>query len=289
MWMVFAALSALFAGITAILSKMGVKNTDSTLATALRTVVVLVFAWAMVFIRNLQPLLVGISAETYGVLFASGLCTGASWLCYFRALKLGPVPQVTAVDKTSTVLTMALAFLLLGEPIGPVQALAMVLILCGTLLMIDLSPRWEESQERPQPKGWLLPAALAAVFAALTAILGKVGMQGIPSDLGTAIRTTVVLVMAWMMVFLQGKQKELGKIPGREGVMIALSGVATGASWLCYYRALQDGLVSVVVPIDKLSLVVTVAFSRVFLGERLTGKALYGFLLVVGGTLLLVL
>lgn len=290
MWMIFALLSALFAGITAILSKIGVKSTDSTVATALRTVVVLVFSWVLVWMQGLQEALPGISGRTYLFLGLSGLATGASWLCYFRALKLGPVSQVTAVDKSSTIMTMLLAFLFLGEPLGAMQLLAMALILPGTLLMVEKKPEARKySADGKTGHTWLLYAVFSAVFAALTAILGKVGIQGIPSNLGTALRTIVVLVMAWMMVFVQGKQKEIRGINPREGLMIGLSGLATGASWLCYYRALQDGPASVVVPLDKLSIVVTVVFSVAILRERLSRRAWAGLGMIVAGTLLLTL
>ncbi|MDD3335108.1 MAG: EamA family transporter [Eubacteriales bacterium] len=287
MWIAMALLSALFAGMTAILSKIGVRNTDSTVATAIRTTVVLVFSWLLVFIRGLQTQMSALSLHTYLFLFLSGLCTGASWLCYFHALKLGTVNQVTPVDKSSTVLTMLLAFFFLGEPLSWMKALAMALIMAGTLLMIERKP--VASGDKASKRGWLLYAALSAVFAALTAILGKVGIQDVPSDLGTALRTIVVLVMAWVMVLVTGKTGEVRKVDRHDGKFIILSGIATGLSWLCYYRALKDGQASIVVPLDKLSIVVTILFSYLFLKEKLSRKALVGFgLLILGtGTLLL--
>ena len=283
MWVMMALLSALFAGATAILSKMGVRDTDSTVATAIRTTLVLVFAWLLAFAQGLQAQLWQLSARTYLFLALSGLCTGASWLCYFHALKLGTVNQVTPVDKSSTVLTMLLAWLLLGEPITWLKAASMAGIMAGTLLMIERRP--ETTPAAPRGHGWLLYAALSAVFAALTAILGKVGIENVPSDLGTALRTVVVLVMAWAMVLVTGRAKEVRQVPGREMIFICLSGIATGASWLCYYRALQDGPASVVVPIDKLSILVTVAFSGLVFHERLTRRSGLGLLLIVAGTL----
>ncbi len=282
MWIVMALLSALFAGMTAILSKLGIKHTQSTVATAVRTTVVLAFSWILVFVRGLQTELSSIQPQTYLMLGLSGLCTGASWLCYFHALKLGTVNQVTPVDKSSTVLTMLLAFLFLGEPIGWTQGAAIVLISAGTLMMIEKKP--VEAARAPARRTWLIYAVLSAVFAALTAILGKVGIEGVSSDLGTAIRTVVVLAMAWAMVFLTGRQGEVRRIDGGDMRFILLSGVATGLSWLCYYRALQDGPASVVVPLDKLSIVVTIVFSRVFLKERLSRRALAGFVLLLAGT-----
>lgn len=287
MWVMMALLSALFAGATAILSKMGVRDTDSTVATAIRTTLVLAFAWLLAFAQGLQAQLWQLSARTYLFLALSGLCTGASWLCYFHALKLGTVNQVTPVDKSSTVLTMLLAWLLLGEPITWLKAAAMVGIMAGTLLMIERRP--ETTPAAPRGHGWLLYAALSAVFAALTAILGKVGIENVPSDLGTALRTVVVLLMAWAMVFVTGRQAQVRAVGRRDLVFILLSGVATGMSWLCYYRALQEGPASVVVPLDKLSVVVTIVFSRVFLHERLSRRALAGFALLVAGTGLLLL
>lgn len=283
MWIIMALLSALFAGMTAILSKIGVRNTDSTIATAIRTTVVLVFSWILVFARGLQTQLGSISAHSYLFLIISGFCTGASWMCYFHALKLGTVNQVTPVDKSSTVLTMLLAFIFLGEPIGWLKALAIALISAGTLMMIERRPDAAQGGE-PQKRTWLVYAGLSAVFAALTAILGKVGIQGVPSDLGTAVRTIVVLAMAWAMVFVTDKQSQLKQMDKRDMKFIILSGIATGLSWLCYYRALQDGYASVVVPLDKLSIVVTIAFSAIFLKERLSRRALIGFVLLVGGT-----
>lgn len=282
MWMVMALLSAFFAGMTAVLSKIGVRNTDSTVATAVRTTVVLLFSWLLVLIRGLQSELGSLSGYTYLFLVLSGLCTGASWLCYFHALKLGTVNQVTPVDKSSTVLTMLLAFVFLGEPIGWLKVIAMALIAAGTFLMIEKKP--EQSGAKPQKRTWLIYAALSAVFAALTAILGKVGIQGVSSDLGTAIRTVVVLIMAWAMLFITGRQKQLKAVDRHDMLFILLSGLATGLSWLCYYRALQDGQASVVVPLDKLSIVVTILFSYVFLKEKLSRKALIGFALLVAGT-----
>ncbi len=288
MWIVFALLSALFAGMTAILSKLGIRDTDSTVATAVRTTVVLAFAWLLVLVQGLQAKIPDISVRSYVFLALSGLCTGASWLCYFHALKLGTVNQVTPVDKTSTVLTMLLAWVLLGEPITLFKALAMVAITVGTLLMIERKPAASD-QPAGGGRGWLLYAALAAVFAALTAILGKVGIANVPSDLGTALRTIVVILMAWMMVFVTGKQGQVRHIGKRDLMFILFSGVATGLSWLCYYRALQEGQASIVVPLDKLSIVVTIAFSRIFLGERLSRRGLIGFVVLVAGTGLLLL
>lgn len=284
MWLLFAAASAFFAGITAILAKCGIRQTDSTVATALRTCVVLVMAWVMVPVSGQWSGIQDITGRAMVFLVLSGLCTGASWLCYFKALQIGDINRVVPVDKTSTVLTILLALLFLGEGVTPVKTVAMVLILAGTWLMIE---KKSGTSATSSTKGWFWYAAGSAIFASLTSILGKVGVSDIGSNLGTAIRTSVVLVMAWVMVFVTGKQKEVSKVPRRELGFLGLSGLATGASWLCYYRALQDGPASVVAPVDKLSILVTVAFSAIVFGEKLSRKAALGLALNVVGTLLM--
>lgn len=284
MWLLYAFGSALFAGMTSILAKIGIKNTDSNLATALRTIVVLLFSWLMVFVVGSQHTIGRISARSLVFLILSGGATGASWLCYFRALQLGNVNKVTPVDKSSTILTILLAFLFLGEIPTLWMIVGLVLLAAGTYLMIQ--QRYSEPSET-KSKSWLFYAVLSAVFAALTSILGKIGIEGIESNLGTAIRTIVVLVIAWGIVLFQKKHILIKEIDTKSWIFIALSGLATGLSWLCYYRALQEGKASLVVPIDKLSIVVTIAFSYIFLKEKLSGKALAGLLLVVSGTMLL--
>lgn len=270
----------MFAGLTAILAKIGIENVNSTLATALRTVVVLVFSWVMVFIVGSQSGIGDISGRTLLFLVLSGLATGASWLCYFRALQLGDVNKVTPIDKSSTVLTILLAFILLGEPISLPQAAGVVGIGAGTLLMVSK----KETQSEVKGGKWFIYALLSAVFASLTSIFGKIGVENVDSNLGTAIRTIVVLVMAWLMVFITGEQKGLRQISRKSWIFLILSGFATGGSWLCYYRALQDGPASVVVPIDKLSILVTIFFSWVVLKEKLSRRAAVGLVLIVLGT-----
>ena len=282
MWILFAFGSAFFAGITAILAKCGIRKTDSTVATAVRTIVVLLFSWLMVFVVGSQDQLGSIDPNTWLFLILSGLATGASWLCYFRAMQLGDINKVVPVDKSSVILTMLLAFLFLQEPITPFGGVGVVLIAAGTFLMIE---KKDVKQKEEQKKSWFLYAAGSAIFASLTSILGKIGISGVESNLGTAIRTAVVLLMAWVMVFVAGKAGEVRKIPKNELGFICLSGIATGASWLCYYRALQDGLASIVVPIDKLSILVTVAFSYFVFHERLSKKSAIGLVLIVAGTL----
>ncbi|MCI6991431.1 MAG: EamA family transporter [Clostridiales bacterium] len=287
MWIAFAFGAAFFAGITSILAKCGIRKTDSTVATAIRTIVVLFFSWLMVFVVGSQRQIGGIEGRTLFFLILSGAATGGSWLCYFKALQLGDVNKVVPIDKSSVILTILLAFLLLGEPIGPFQAVGVVLIGAGTFLMIE--KKMGSTGASAQGKGWMLYAFGSAGFASLTAILGKVGIEGVESNLGTAIRTVVVLVMAWMMVLVTGKAGQVREIPRRELAFLCLSGLATGASWLCYYRALQDGLASVVVPIDKLSILVTVVFSWLVLHEKLTIRSGWGLALIVAGTLVMLL
>ena len=285
-WLLFAAGSAFYAGITAVLAKIGIENVNSNLATAVRTVVVLLFSWLMVFVAGAQDGLAQLTPQTLLFLALSGFCTGASWLCYFRALQLGDVNKVAPIDKSSTVLTILLAFLFLGETPSLPQLLGVAGIGAGTLLMI--SPRPDAGQAgQAAPSGgrnWLVFALLSALFASLTSIFGKIGVEQVDSNLGTALRTVVVLVMAWVLVFVSGQQRGIRHISRKSWVFLVLSGVTTGLSWLCYYRALQDGPASVVVPIDKLSILVTILFSRIVLGERLSRRGLAGLALLVAGT-----
>ena len=281
MWLAYACGSAFFAGITAILAKVGIKKIDSNLATAIRTIVVLIFAWIMVRLTGSYTPIGSIGTRTLIYLTLSGIATGASWLCYFRALQLGDVNKVTPIDKSSTILTMILAVIFLNEGLNEKKIIAMVLIGVGTMLT-------RKKSSGTKSRAWLIYALLSAVFASLTSILAKVGIDGVNSNLGTAYRTGVVLVMAWVVVFVTKKQKQVRSMTFRDGMFLILSGIATGASWLCYYRALQLGEASVVVPIDKLSIVVTIVFSSVFLNERLQPKAFFGLLMIVGGTLLLI-
>lgn len=289
MWILFACGSAIFAGFTAILAKIGITNTDSNVATAIRTIVVVIFAWMMVFVVGSQDTISSISGRTLVFLGLSGLATGASWLCYFRALQLGEVNKVTPVDKSSTVLTMVLAWIFLGENVTEMSIGALILIGMGTYLMIEKKDQHTIENNNIKDHSWFFYAIFAALFAALTAILGKVGIEGVESTLGTAIRTIVVLVMAWVMVFVTNKQYTVRTIEHKSWIFLILSGFATGGSWLCYYRALQTGPASVVVPIDKLSILVTILFSYIFLNEKLSLRSLAGLIMIVGGTLLLLL
>lgn len=286
MWVLFAVGSSFFAGIMAILAKCGIRKTDSDVATAIRTVVVLLFSWLMVLVTGTWPGITQVDGKTLLFLALSGLSTGASWLCYFHALQKGDINKVVPIDKSSTILTILLALIFLHEGLTLMKGVCIVFIGVGTILMIT---RKENTGDVKLDNGkeWLIYAVFSSVFASLTAILGKIGISGIDSNLGTAIRTTVVIVMAWLMVFLKGKQKELHGIEKKELGFIALSGLATGASWLCYYRALQEGPASVVVPVDKLSILVTIVFSWVVFKEKLTKKAALGLLCILAGTIIM--
>ena len=284
MWIVFAFCSALFAGLTSILAKCGIKKTDSTVATAIRTIVVLLFSWLMVLIVGSEREIGSITPHSLIFLILSGLATGASWLCYFKALQLGDINKVVPIDKSSTVLTILLAAILLGEKITLYSGIGIALIAVGTFLMIE---KKDVKNDVPKNKRWIFYALGSALFASLTAILGKIGISDVESNLGTAIRTGIVLVMSWVMVFVTGKQKEIKGIAKKELCFICLSGLATGVSWLCYYKALHDGLASVVVPIDKLSILVTILFSYIVFHEKLSKKTAFGLFFTVGGTLLM--
>lgn len=285
MWLVFAFGSALFAGLTSILAKCGIKKTDSDVATGIRTIIVLLFSWLMVFIVGSQNQISAIDGKTLLFLILSGLATGASWLCYFKALQIGDINKVVPIDKSSTVITIILAAIILGESITLVKGVAIVLIAVGTFLMIEK----KKSTNSKNKSSWLLFAFGSALFAALTAILGKIGISGVESNLGTAIRTFVVLIMSWIMVLVTGKKDKVKEVPKNELIFICLSGIATGASWLCYYRALQDGLASVVVPVDKLSILVTILFSYIVFHEKLSVKSAIGLVGIVAGTLIMIL
>ena len=284
MWVIFAFASALFAGLTAILVKCGIRETDSDAATAIRTIVVLLFSWLMVWIVGSGPTITSLSAKTWIFLILSGLATGGSWLCYFRALQQGDVNKVVPIDKSSTILTILLALIFLGEPVSWLKGLAILLIGAGTFLMIE---KKSVSGEKREKKSWLIYAVLSAVFASLTSILGKIGIDGVESNLGTAIRTIVVLLFSWLMIWIVGSGPTITSLSAKTWIFLILSGLATGGSWLCYYKALQDGLASVVVPIDKLSLLVSIGFSALVFKERLSKKAALGLGLIVAGTLLM--
>lgn len=286
MWVFYAIGSSFFAGITAILAKCGIRKTDSDVATALRTVVVLAFSWLMVLITGTGAGITQISGKTLLFLVLSGVATGASWLCYFHALQKGDINKVVPIDKSSTILTIVLALIFLHEGLSFGKGVSVVLIGVGTMLMITKKEDKPE-EKKENNKEWMIYALLSAVFASLTAILGKVGIEGVDSNLGTAIRTTIVLLMAWMMVFVTGKYHQMKKIEKKEMGFIVMSGLATGVSWMCYYRALQEGPASVIVPIDKLSILITIAFSWIVFHEKLTKKAAIGLGGIVAGTFLL--
>ena len=283
-WIIAAVFSAVFAGLTSILAKCGIKKTDSDLATALRTIVVLAFSWLMVFVVGSQTTIAHIQPKALIFLILSGFATGASWICYFKALSMGDINKVVPIDKSSTILTVLLAIICFGETSNlVVKLIATAILALGIFLMVEKKKNAAQAQGR----SWMIYAILAAVFAALTSILAKVGISGVESNLGTAIRTAVVLVLSWGIVFTRKKHTGLRTIDKKELLFICLSGIATGASWLCYYYAIGHGDVSVVVPIDKLSILVTVAFSYIVFKEKLSKKAFLGLALMVAGTLLM--
>lgn len=284
MWIISAVLSAVFAGLTSIFAKCGIKKTDSDVATALRTTVVLLFSWIMVFVVGSQNQISSISARSFLFLILSGAATGASWLCYFKALSCGDVNKVVPIDKSSTVISVLLAIFLLGETDNlAVKLIATAFISVGIFLMVEK----KETEQKQEKRQWALYASLSAVFAALTSILAKIGIDGVESNLATAVRTCVVLVMAWLIVLIKGKQKQVKAVDKKELVFICISGVLTGASWLFYYSAIKHGKVSVVVPIDKLSIIVSIAFSYIVFKEKLSKKAFFGLVLMVAGTLIM--
>lgn len=286
MWILMAVFSAVFAGLTAILAKCGIRKTDSDIATALRTIVVLIFSWIMVFVVGSFNTIGNIGAKSLLFLILSGLATGASWICYFKALAMGDVNKVVPIDKSSTILTVLLAIICFNETTNlAVKLIGTLGLAVGIFMMIEK----KQASNQKESRSWMLYAVLSAIFAALTSILAKVGTSGVESNLATAIRTGVVLVIAWAIVFALGKQKQLKTIDKKELLFISLSGLATGASWLCYYYAIQNGIVSVVVPIDKMSILVAVVFSYFVFKEKLSLKAIIGLGLMLAGTLIMAL
>ena len=283
MWVMFAFASAFFGGVTSVLAKCGIKKTDSSVATAIRTIVVLIFSWVMVLIAGSADSIADVEKRTWVFLILSGMATGASWLCYFKALQLGDINKVVPIDKSSTVLTIVLAFIFLNEKITAFKVIGVILIAVGTYMMIQ--KKENTVSDSAKSKAWFIYACLSAIFASLTSILGKVGIAGLESNLGTAVRTSVVLVMSWVVVFVTKKQAAVRNISRKELFFICLSGLATGASWICYYKALQDGMASVVVPVDKLSILVTILFSYIVFHEKLSKKAVAGLCIIVAGTL----
>ena len=283
MWILFAVGSAFFAGATSVLAKAGIKSVSSDFATAFRTGVVLIFSWLMVFVVGCQIAVSTITPRALVFLALSGAATGLSWLCYFKALSIGNLSKVVAVDKSSTFLTILLALIFFREPFHWLTGLGIAVMITGTALML------EKGDAKKGEKGWLFYAAGSAVFAALKSILGKVGVQDMDSTLATALRTVVVLVFAWAIVLGKKEGGDWKKMTRRDAVLLVLSGITTGASWLCYYRALQTGRASVVVPIDKCSMLFAVALSAIFLKEKQTRRSLLALALVVAGTFMIAL
>lgn len=283
MWILFAVGSAFFAGATSVLAKAGIKSVSSDFATAFRTGVVLIFSWLMVFVVGCQNAVSTITPRALVFLALSGAATGLSWLCYFKALSIGNLSKVVAVDKSSTFLTILLALIFFREPFHWLTGLGIAVMIAGTALML------EKGDAKKGERGWLFYAAGSAVFASLQSILGKVGVQDMDSTLATALRTMVVLIFAWAIVLGKKEGGDWKKMTRRDAVLLVLSGITTGASWLCYYRALQTGRASVVVPIDKCSMLFAVALSAIFLNEKQTRRSLLALALVVAGTLMIAL
>lgn len=283
MWILFAVGSAFFAGATSVLAKAGIKSVSSDFATAFRTGVVLIFSWLMVFVVGCQNAVSTITPRALVFLALSGAATGLSWLCYFKALSIGNLSKVVAVDKSSTFLTILLALIFFREPFHWLTGLGIAVMIAGTALML------EKGDAKKGERGWLFYAAGSAVFAALQSILGKVGVQDMDSTLATALRTVVVLVFAWAIVLGKKEGGDWKKMTRRDAVLLVLSGITTGASWLCYYRALQTGRASVVVPLDKCSMLFAVALSAIFLKEKQTRRSLLALALVVAGTFMIAL
>lgn len=304
MWLLFAALTALFAGASSILAKIGISDTDSNLRTALRTAVVLIFSWIMVFITGEATELSSIDGRTLIFLILSGVCTGASWLCYFKALSVGDVNRVVPIDKSSTILTIVLSFIIFHETVGILKLFSLVILALGIFLMIEKKPSPDAHSSVPNTvvanttvantnarckSGWFILAMGSALFASLTTIFGKLGVGDLGSNLGTAIRTGVALIFAWLLVILTKKAGDIRKIDKRSWIFIIASGAATGASWLCYYRALKDGVTSAVVAVDKLSLLVTIGFALIVFKEKLSRRTLCGLILMTAATLVMVI
>ena len=283
MWILFAVGSAFFAGATSVLAKAGIKSVSSDFATAFRTGMVLIFSWLMVFVVGCQNAVSTITPRALVFLALSGAATGLSWLCYFKALSIGNLSKVVAVDKSSTFLTILLALIFFHEPFHWLTGLGIAVMIVGTALML------EKGDAKKGERGWLFYAAGSAVFAALQSILGKVGVQDMDSTLATALRTVVVLVFAWAIVLVKKEGGDWKKMTRRDAVLLVLSGITTGASWLCYYRALQTGRASVVVPIDKCSMLFAVALSAIFLKEKQPRRSLLALALVVAGTFMIAL
>ena len=279
-----AVLSSVFAGLTSVLAKCGIKKTDSDVATAIRTMVVLAFSVLMAFITCSFKDIYTIGAKSVLFLILSGIATGASWICYFKALSMGDVNKVVPIDKSSTILSVLLAVMIFHETNNLfVKLIGTLLLAIGIFLMVEK----QKSTAVYEKRQWIIYAVLSAVFASLTSILAKIGIENVDSNLATAIRTCVVLIMAWLIVFAKGKQNQIKETDRKELAFICLSGIATGASWLCYYYAIQNGAVSIVVPIDKLSIVITVAFSYIVFKEKLTKKSFIGLCLMMIGTLVM--
>lgn len=290
MSIILALLAALFASFTAILAKIGIEKVDSNLATAVRTVVVVIMAYLMVAITGQTDSIFNISMKSYIFLILSGLTTGMSWLCFFKAIQIGDVSKVVPIDKASVVLTILLSFIILGEPATAFVVSGGIIISIGTFVLIGKEKKNDRKKKKGfNTKSYIFLAVLSAVFAALTNILAKIGIEDVDSNVATFIRTVVIILFAWGIVFFQGTFKELKNISKKSYLFLLLSGAATGLSWLCYFAALALGKVSIVNPIDKFSVVLTMVLSFIILKEKPTKNTIAGAILITIGTALLII
>jgi bacterial/archaeal transporter family protein len=290
MSIILALLAALFASFTAILAKIGIEDVDSNLATAVRTIVVVIMAYLMVVITGQTGNIMAVSAKSFIFLVLSGLTTGLSWLAFFKAIQIGDVSKVVPIDKASVVLTILLSFLVLREPATMPVVAGGVIISIGTFVLIGKDKKKKTQRKKVfNTKSYIFLAIMSAVFAALTNILAKIGIEDVDSNVATFIRTVVIILFAWGIVFFQGTVKELKKISKKSYIFLILSGAATGFSWLCYFAALAIGKVSIVNPIDKFSVVLTMILSFIILKEKPTKSTVTGAVLITIGTALLIL
>ena len=281
MYIIYALLASVFSGLTSVFAKTGIKNIDSLLATFLRTIVISLFLFLIVIWKeNLNEIFL-LDKKTILFLILSGISNTLLWICYFKALDLGTVSKVTPVDKTSIVLTLILSSLFLNEKITTIKIISIVLILSGTFLTIK-----KESKGSKDNK-WIIYAILTAVFTSTTTVLSKIGIESTNTTLITFLRTIVVLIILTTITLFKKKYKSIKDIEKRSWLFIILSGLSTSLSWLFYFKALALGEASIVFPIEKLSLVVSILISIIFLKEKVNKKQIIGIIIIVIGTSLL--
>lgn len=286
MSIVLAILAAVFAALTSILAKIGIKNVDSNLATAIRTIVVVIMALIVVLITGQFHAVFDVEGQALIFIVLSGITTGLSWLFFFKALQIGDVSKVVSIDKSSIVMTIILSFIILQEPTTPLVIAGGVIIAIGTFLLIGKN---NSGKKEKFSQSYIFLAILGAVFAALTSILAKIGINNeVDSNVATFIRTIVIIIFAWAIVFFQGTVKQMKDITKKSYLFLGLSGMATGFSWLCYFAAIAIGKVSVVAPIDKFSVVITIILSFFILKEKPTRNTMFGAIVITVGTVLLI-